>query len=152
MDMGNLVTSKKASCTLVHGVIAVSCNKDLETLVNKISNEWACYGSYIKLKELQAVETVNPYQIYFVYLLTHRQTLVDEKGDILKAAQVKMHQEDYFVSQDLPLHWGFCPLPLCNLHINISWIPKHSKTVNMAKLPNNIQTCRKVLHLEVDKK
>ena len=35
--------------------------------------------------------------------------------------------------------------------MNVPRIPKHSEPVNMSRLPSDIQTCRKVLHLEVDK-
>ena len=144
-------TSSRRNSPQAYGVISLSCDKDPLLLVNQISYEWARFGSYLKIKELQAIETCTPFAIYFVYSLTHRQTLIDEQIDILKSAQTKMHQEDYFLDRDLPMRWGYCPLPLCNLRMNIPRIPRHSEPVNMARLPSDIQTCRKVLHLEVDK-
>ena len=105
----------------------------------------------MKIKELQAVETITPFAIYFVYALTHRQTLIDEQRDIFKLAQQQMHKEDYFLDRDLPLNWGYRSLPLCSLRTNVPRIPKHSEPTNMSRLPSNIQTCRRVLHLEVDK-
>jgi hypothetical protein len=95
---------------------------------------------------------ITPYAIYFVYALTHRQTLINEQRDIFKLAQQKMNEEDYFIHQDLPINWGYKPLPLCSLRTNVPRIPKHSEPVNMSRLPSNIQTCRRVLHLEIDKK
>jgi hypothetical protein len=62
-----------------------------------------------------------------------------------------MHEEDYFIEHDLPIQWGYRPIPLCSLKMNVPRIPKHSEPSNMARLPSYIQTCRKVLHLEVDK-
>ena len=97
-------------------------------------------------------DRITPYQIYLVYSLTHRQTLIDGQRDIFSAARDRMHQEDYFFNRDLPLEWGYCPLPLCSLCMNVPRIPKHSEPNTMAKLPSNIQTCRKVLHLEINKK
>ena len=105
----------------------------------------------MKIKELQAVETITPVAIYFVYALTHRQTLIDEQREIFKEAQKRMHETDYFLDHDLPMNWGYKPLPLCSLRTNVPRIPKHSEPVNMARLPSNIQTCRRVLHLEIDK-
>jgi hypothetical protein len=94
-------TSRRTS-SITYGVISLSCDKDPGTLINQISYEWARFGSYLKVKELQAVETITPFQIYYVYSLTHRQTLIDEQREILRAAQDRMHQEDYFVTRDLP--------------------------------------------------
>ena len=62
-----------------------------------------------------------------------------------------MNEEDYFIEHDLPINWGYQPLPLCSLRTNVPRIPKHSEPVNMSRLPSNIQTCRRVLHLEIDK-
>ena len=136
---------------LAYGVIALSCDKDPDLLVTQLSYEWARFGTQLKIKELQAVETITPFSIYFVYSLSHRQTLIDEQREILKQAQDQMHKEDYFLERDLPMNWGYRPLPLCSLRINVPRIPKHSEPSNMARLPSNIQTCRRVLHLEVDK-
>ena len=86
-----------------------------------------------------------------MYALTHRQTLIDEQKDIFKEAQARMHKEDYFLDRDLPIRWGYCPLPLCSLRMNVPQIPKHSEPTNMSHLSSDIQTCRKVIHLEVDK-
>lgn len=137
---------------LAYGVISISCDKDPTLLVNQISYEWARFGSQMKIKELQAVETITPYAIYFVYALTHRQTLIDEQRDILKIAQQRMNDDDYFLHHDLPINWGYKTLPLCSLRTNVPRIPKHSEPANMSRLPSNIQTCRRVLHLEIDKK
>jgi hypothetical protein len=137
--------------SLAYGVISIACDKDPELLVNQISYEWARFGNHLKIKELQAVETITPFAIYYVYALTHKQTLVDEQKEILKAAQKLMHQEDYFIDRDLPMRWGYSPLPLVSLRMNVPRIPKHSEPTNMSRLPSNIQTCRRVLHLEVDK-
>ena len=145
------LSSRNTTTSLAYGVLTLSCDKDPELLINQVSYEWARFGNNIKIKELQAVETKTPYQIYYVYALTHRQTLIDEQRDIFKSAQTRMHHEDYFLDHDLPIEWGYRPLPLCSLRINVPRIPKHSEPTNMAKLPSNIQTCRKVLHLEVDK-
>ena len=136
---------------LAYGVISISCDKDPELLVNQISYEWARFGNQMKIKELQAVETITPVAIYYVYALTHRQTLIDEQRDIFKEAQKRMHETDYFLDHDLPMNWGYRPLPLCSLRTNVPRIPKHSEPVNMARLPSNIQTCRRVLHLEIAK-
>jgi hypothetical protein len=91
--------------TLAYGVIPLSCDKDQGQLINQISYEWAKFGNSIKVKELQAVETVTPFQIYYVYLLTHHHTLINKQQDILKTAQDQMHkeEEDYFLNRDLPL-------------------------------------------------
>ena len=137
---------------LAYGVISISCDKDPTLLVNQISYEWARFGTQMRIKELQAVETITPYAIYFVYALTHRQTLIDEQRDIFKLAQQKMNEEDYFLDHDLPINWGYKPLPLCSLRTNVPRIPKHSEPANMSRLPSNIQTCRRVIHLEIDKK
>ncbi len=150
-EMG-AASSRWPSPSVAYGVISISCDKDPETLINQLSYEWARFGSYLKIKELQAVETITPFQIYFVYSLTHCQTLIDEQREILRIAQDKMHQEDYFVTRDLPRRWGYCFLLLCSLRMNVPRIPKHSEPVIMLKLPASIQTCRKVLHLEVDKR
>jgi hypothetical protein len=72
---------------MAYGVLSISCDKDPVHLINQISYEWARYGNHLKIKELQAVETSMPFTIYFVYALMHRQTLIDEQRDILKAAQ-----------------------------------------------------------------
>lgn len=150
-DAQAMDTSTPRRSALAYGVISISCDKDPELLVNQISYEWARFGTQMKIKELQAVETITPVAIYYVYALTHRQTLIDEQRDIFKEAQKKMHEADYFLDHDLPMNWGYKPLPLCSLRTNVPRIPKHSEPVNMARLPSNIQTCRRVLHLEIDK-
>ena len=71
---------------------------------------------------------------------------------MLKAAQETMHAEDYFTDRDLPLSWGYDPHPLFSLRMNPPRIPKQSERTNMARLPENIPTCQKVFHLEVDKR
>jgi hypothetical protein len=144
-------TSTRRSSSQAYGVISVSCDKDPLLLINQISYEWARFGNYMRVKELQAIETSTPFAVYYVYSLSHRQTLIDEQRDILKCAQKQMHKEDYFLDRDLPMRWGYCPLPLCSLRMNVPRIPRHSEPVNMSRLPSDIQTCRKVLHLEVDK-
>ena len=144
-------TSSSRRSIMAYGVISISCDKEPELLVNQISYEWARFGNQMKIKDLQAVETITPFAIYFVYALTHKQTLIDEQHDIFKAAQKKMHETDYFLDHDLPMNWGYKPLPLCSLRTNVPRIPKHSEPINMARLPSNIQTCRRVLHLEIDK-
>ena len=95
-----------------YGVISISCDKEPKQLINQISYEWARFGNYLRIKELQAIKTSMPYAIYFVYALTHRQTLIDKQRDIFKEAQSRMHKEDYFLDRDLPIRWGYCPLPL----------------------------------------
>lgn len=144
--------TRRSPSSQAYGCISISCDKDPELLVNQISYEWARFGNQLKIKELQATVTVTPFQIYYVYSLTHRQTLIDEQRDILKAAQDAMRESDYFLDRDLPISWGYDPLPLCSLRMNVPRIPKHSEPTNMSRLPANIQTCRKVIHLEVDKK
>ena len=150
-DAQEPVASGPRRSLLAYGVISISCGKDPELLVNQISYEWARVGNQMRIKELQAVETITPFAIYYVYALTHRQTLIDEQRDIFKLAQKKMNDSDYFIDHDLPINWGYKPLPLCSLRTNVPRIPKHSEPVNMSRLPSNIQTCRRVLHLEIDK-
>jgi hypothetical protein len=110
-------TSRRS--VLTYGVISISCDKDPELLVNQSSYEWARFGNQMKIKELQAVETITPVAIYFVYALTHRQTLIDEQREIFKEAQKRMHETDYFFDHDLPMNWGYKPLPLCSLRTNV---------------------------------
>ncbi len=117
-DMTNTAGSRRPS-TQAYGVISISCDKDPELLINQISYDWARFGNYLKIKELQAIETSTPYAFYFVYALTHRKTLIDEQNDIFKEAQARMHKEDYFLDRDLPIRWGYCPLPLCSLRMNV---------------------------------
>ena len=131
-DTGPPSSTRRNASALAYGVLLISCDKEPDLLVNQISYKWARYGNHLKIKELQAVETSTPFAIYFVYPLTHRQTLIDEQRDILKAAQKQMHAEDYFIENDLPIQWGYRPLPLCTLKMNVSRIPKHSEPVNMA--------------------
>ena len=135
--------TRRSPSSQAYGCISISCDKDPELLVNQISYEWARFGNQLKIKELQATVTVTPFQIYYVYSLTHRQTLIDEQRDILKAAQDAMRESDYFLDRDLPISWGYDPLPLCSLRMNVPRIPKHSEPTNMSRLPANIQTCRK---------
>jgi len=144
-------TTTRRPSSLAYGVISIACDKDPELLINQISYEWARFGMHLKIKELQAVEMITPFAIYYVYALTHKQTLIDEQKEILRAAQKLMHHEDYFIDRDLPMRWGYSPLPLISLRMNVPRIPKHSEPTNMSRLPSNIQTCRRVLHLEVDK-
>jgi hypothetical protein len=150
-DAGPPSASRRVNSALAYGVLSLSSDKDPDLLITQIAYEWARYGNHLKIKELQAIETSTPFAVYFVYALTHRQTLINEQRDILHAAQKLMHQEDYFIDHDLPMQWGYRPLPLCSLKMNVPRIPKHSEPANMARLPSNIQTCRRVLHLEVDK-
>jgi hypothetical protein len=144
-------TTSRRSSSIAYGVISIACNKDPKLLINQISYKWARYGNHLIIKELQAVETITPFAIYYMYALTHRQTPIDEQKEILKAAQTLLHQEDYFIERDLPIRWGYSPIPLCSLLMNVPQIPKHSEPTNMSRLSSNIQTCRRVLHLEVDK-
>jgi hypothetical protein len=131
-DTGPPVNSRRAGSSQAYGVISISCDKDPESLVNQISYEWARFGNHLKIKELQAIETSTPFTIYFVYALSHHQTLIDEQQEILKAAQKQIHNEDYFIEHDLPIRWGYCPLPLCSLRMSIPRIPKHSEPTNVA--------------------
>lgn len=112
-----------------------------EALVNQLSSEWVQYGSYLKPKELEVIETETPFEVYFVYSLTHKQTLIDEHVDILKHAKEKIHWCDYFLDQGLPINGGYRPIPHFNIHTNVPHIPNHFESTNMSKLLANLQMC-----------
>jgi hypothetical protein len=68
------------SSAQAYRVISISCDKDPALLINQISYEWARFGHYLKIKELQVIETSTPYAIYFVYALTLGRHLSMSKG------------------------------------------------------------------------
>lgn len=125
-----------------------SGDKTPQGTINQVALEWSNYGTFIRVKELQAVDTFTPLAIYFVYIHNQRQTIQTELMISLKKIQQTLHDKDYFIDNALPFDWGTKALPALSLRANVPQTPK-TKNQALVKLPRHLQTNRRVWHIEV---
>ena len=103
---------------------------------------------FIRVNEVQAVDTFTPLVIYFVYIHNQCQTFPSKLMFSLEKIQQTLHDKNFFIDNVLPFNWGTKALPVFSLRANVPQTPK-AKNQALTKLPRHLQTNRCVWHVEV---
>jgi hypothetical protein len=142
--------TKRGSVSQVYFIFYISCTKDPTLLLSQISYEWGRFGNFIRCKELQSLESTSIYCFYFLFAMGDKNTLMTEIADILRHAQERMYDKDYFLDHSLNPNWGTMPTPAFTLRLNVPKLPR-ANTHLLSKMPERLQIYRKQFHLEVPK-
>jgi hypothetical protein len=126
----------------------LGCNKDPVELITQVSFEWGKFGSHIRVKELQALDTETIYCFFFLFSQTSRALLMEELKCIFKEIQDDMLKTDFHLNDsDCEVSWVMKDIPSFNLRSNVPKLPR-ANTHAMTKLPGHLQTHRRQFHLE----
>jgi hypothetical protein len=103
----------------VYPSLVFSSDVDPETIISQVTHEFCCAGGfYFRKKQLQCVETVTPFIIYYLYTFNDIATLGRELTDLLKKAHQDLESnfilpEEFEHSKipDINIRWGVPKLP-----------------------------------------
>lgn len=136
---------KKRNTTVAYFQMRISCNKDPLMLVSQVSFEWGKFGFYIRLKELQALDTQSQYCFYFLFSQVSKSILSEEIKDVLQRAQ-KMMWDDESV-YDVPYEYGTMDIPIFNLRMNVPKLP--GANTHKHKVPTRYEGTKRHFQMEV---
>eukprot|EP00956_Cyclotella_meneghiniana_P010716 scaffold14988_cov36-Cyclotella_meneghiniana.AAC.3 len=135
----------KRNTTIAYFQLRIACNKDPMLLISQVSFEWGKFGTYIRVKDLQALDTQSQYCFYFLYSLVSKSIITEELKVIFKRAQEKMFLDDD--EFNVPFEFGEMEVPVFNLRLNVPKIPKAN--THKMKVPTRYEGMKKHYHLEV---
>ena len=126
-------------------------NSDVPTreLIEQVSFEWSRFGTYLGVKELQAISTDTPVLIHNLHNQTARHIIKAEVEKCLKLIQDDIDNDSHiYMHSDIPWDYVNSPVMDINIRSNVPTIPKQKATA-ISKMPRHLQNCRRITHLEV---
>jgi hypothetical protein len=136
----------KGKGKLAYFSFLLSSDVDPVKIAEQVGLEWSRFGSFIKVKELQAIETETPIVVHSLFVDTPKHVLQAELELCLQVSQEHL-RDNYKWDSDLPFDVTHGKIPAINLRSSVPMIPK-ANTHGVSDLPRNIQACRRCIHLE----
>eukprot|EP00956_Cyclotella_meneghiniana_P010075 scaffold13929_cov79-Cyclotella_meneghiniana.AAC.5 len=127
----------------------LSCDKEPTKLIEQVGFEWCEFGTFLRVKELQAMETITPILLYNVCAMVPRQTIQHELTFCLNKIKEDMMVAEDILASDVSFVTATSEPPQVNVRHNVAHVPKAKSSQALMKLPRHLQQCRRAYHLEV---
>jgi hypothetical protein len=124
----------------------LSCDVPPKQIVEQIGLEWSRYGNFMRVKELQHINTSTPIVCHNLFIHSSKSIVQSELNHCFKTIQQEL-RDSYSFDNDIPFEVAHGKIPDFGLRLNVPNIP-HQHKGNVNKMPKNLQICKKNFHIE----
>jgi hypothetical protein len=92
----------------------LSSDVEPSELISQGSYEFMNVGAFLRVKDLQTLDSESPIIFHNLYSLNHRPTIQSEITQCFELIHEDMYDTDFMADGDHPLEWALLKAPLCS--------------------------------------
>jgi hypothetical protein len=129
----------------------LSSDVEPSELISQVSYEFMNVGAFLRVKDLQTLDSESPIIFHNLYSLNHKPTIQAEINHCFELIHADMYEDDFMATGDHPIEWALMAAPTVLAKLNV---PRISRPRNSAvnKIPKHMVLLKKVFHGECDSK